>query len=317
MVFKHKTKSGRVINFKNKQSFNRWQKGMFQGMNQPSSGRRRMKQSKRNPNNSLNPNSAEGKKEMRKRLVTADRVNAGREPKHLDIDRDLENKQTSTVLDDEVYQSWLDDQGSADLVGVDTIDYAEERKAIDQQLKPKQKTEPEVRTVQVSREEKETTKKKKELKEKQKAKQERLDIEFQRSGITKQDIQESQMTKAEIKRLIKRAVDNGAEASEVKNHIDLDTTFDNNIKQKPIFASSLEDFRKPEGMTKGEREWAEDYYLNHAEANPEKAIVDSQKEDKPVRDVITKPWIKSPTSKKGGDIEGIDDGSNPLTKDDF
>ena len=67
-------------------------------------------------------------------------------------------------------------------------------------------------------------------------KQKRLDAEFIRAGIPDADFENSQMDKAEVKRLIKRAVDNGAEASDVKDQIDFETTFENNIRKNPIFS---------------------------------------------------------------------------------
>ncbi len=70
------------------------------------------------------------------------------------------------------------------------------------------------------------------------------------------------------------------------------------------------------------REFLEDYYLEHAEDNPMEAIRDSSKADKPIRRIlpngkIDQRWLKNPFSKSGGDYEGIDDGSNPYTEEDF
>ena len=177
--------------------------------------------------------------------------------------------------------------------------------------------EQKLKTVKVSQEQRVQNQKKQAQKTKRKEKQERLDIEFRRAGITKKDLKNSQMDKAEVKRLITRAVKNGAEASDVKDYIDFETTFENNVRKNPLFAGSLEDYRKPDFLTPGEKVWAEDYYLLQAEKNQKKAIRDSRHELKPVRSQITKAWIKSPFSKIGGDIESIDDGSNPFDESDF
>lgn len=180
-----------------------------------------------------------------------------------------------------------------------------------------EKREEKFKVVQPTAEQKAENIKQLERKQKRKAKQERLDIDFERSGISQKEIDDSPMDKAEVKRLIRRANDNGVEQSDVKDQIDFDTTFENNVRKNPIFADSLKDFRKSDELTQGEQEWAEDYYLIKAEENPKKAIKDSSREDKPVRRQIKKGWIKAPFSKKGGDIEGIDDGSDPLTEEDF
>lgn len=180
-----------------------------------------------------------------------------------------------------------------------------------------QKREQKFKVVQPTAQQKAENLKKQAQKQKRKTKQERLDIDFERSGISQKEIEDSPMDKAEVKRLIRRAKDNGVEQSDVKDQIDFDTTFENNVRKNPIFADSLKDFRKSDELTKGEQEWAEDYYLQKAEENPKKAIKDSAREDKPVRKQITKAWIKSPTSKKGADLEGIDDGSQPYTEEDF
>lgn len=180
-----------------------------------------------------------------------------------------------------------------------------------------QKREEKFRVVQPTAQQKAENLKKLAQKQKRKAKQERLDVDFERSGISQKEIDDSPMNKAEVKRLIRRANDNGVEQSDVKDQIDFDTTFENNVRKNPIFADSLKDFQKSDELTKGEQEWAEDYYLQKAEENPKKAIKDSGQEDKPVRRQITKAWIKSPTSKKGADLEDIDDGSQPYTEEDF
>lgn len=180
-----------------------------------------------------------------------------------------------------------------------------------------QQREEKIRVVQPTAEQKAENLKKAALKQKRKTKQETLDRDFKRAGITEKQLKDAQMNRAEIKKLIQRAKDNGLDQQDVKDEIDFDTDFENNVRKSPIFADSLKDFRKPDDMTPREKEWAEDYYLLQAEKDPKKAIKDSKHEQKPVRTSITKPWIKSPFSKKGADIEDIDDGSNPLSEDDF
>ncbi len=177
------------------------------------------------------------------------------------------------------------------------------------------KVKAQVKTVKLSVEEKAVRHKKEEQKEQRKEKQERVDLIFLRAGITEKQINASQMDRAQIKRLLKRATDNGAEAGDVTDLIDFESPFEDNVRANPLFVKNLEEkSAQKQGLSDGDRQWAENHFIQKANDSnqPEKYQLDAQTETEPVRDQITTAWVKNPTSKKGGDVDGVDDGNRKL-----
>jgi hypothetical protein len=184
--------------------------------------------------------------------------------------------------------------------------------ALEIELKKRAKAKP--KTVELTTKEKQDIRKKEQQKEKQAKTQTSIDIQFQRSGITEKQIKDSQMDKAQIKRLIKRAVDNGMEASDMVDLIDFETTYEMNIKKNPIFVKNIDlDYRKDD-LSESDRQFAENMFIKKASKskNPDSFIKDSETINEPVRHTITKAWLESPTSKRGGDIVGVDDGNRTI-----
>lgn len=297
MGYKHRTKSGRTITFKNKSSFDRWQKGMFAGMKTSKSSPKRFKTGK-----------------GRAKIKFQDRDTGEESTRTVKLKKQtLRGRIQDRRMDSRKLR--LSTPPGSEHVGDSGYEIDQQFEHVDEkwwmkEKKPRKKLK-QVRVVQISMEQRVENIKKEKQKQKRKEKQEQFDLQFIQAGITEKDVKDSQMDRAQIKRLIKRAVDNGAKASDVSDMIDFDTTFDNNVRRNPLFVKDLESKILKRELSDDEREFAENYFIQKANESkkPEKYIQDSKKTEEPVRDTITKVWLKSPTSKEGGDISGVDDGN--------
>jgi hypothetical protein len=152
------------------------------------------------------------------------------------------------------------------------------------------------------------------------------DTYLKSSGYSKLP-KDSKLNFLQIASLMRRIKNNSADykADSIIDDLDHSLEYEENLKiiekkypdhsEKTI--SKMVQYQKIEEK----QEFLENYYLEFAEKNPKDAIADSQRRDDPVRKIrsgpVNKRWLKNPASKSGADYEGIDDGTEPFTADDF
>ena len=262
----------------------------------------------------MNRQKGSGKKRFKRAL---ERHNQ-RSPNSIRTDEKKGNRHTVSIHPDRMgfedaihYENWKQDYGSADIVGIDTIQPEGMRKQI---LTENEKKIP-FRKTQAHRDQS-----RERMKDNAKLKAEFL------SQVGEESLKNSKLKFLELASLQSRIKEGSHDwkSDSIYDDLDFQLSYDENLEiinekypkfdQKDINSQISEDQRKLN------KEFIKDYYLEKSENNPQKAITDSNSAEnvKKIPDkAINKKWLENPFSKSGGDYKGIDDGTHPLQKSDF